>query len=104
MHPKLKEFAFFEGAVVPPIDYHMHTVWTDGMNTVADMHEGAVAVGMTDILFSEHARKTSDEWFGRFANEVRALPVDRCRAMVGVEVKIENFDGGLDISGEIRKQ
>jgi len=103
MHPKLKEFAVFEGAAVPPVDYHMHTNWTDGANTVEEMHAGAIATDLTRILFSEHARKTSGDWFGQFANEVRTLPSDRCRAMVGAEVKIENFDGALDITDNIRR-
>jgi putative hydrolase len=102
MHPALKEFAFFEGTTVPPVDYHMHTIWTDGANSVQDMHAAAIGAGMTHILFSEHARKTSGDWFGSFAAEVRGLPAGGCRAMVGVESKIESFEGTLDLTDDIR--
>lgn len=102
MHPKLKEFAFFEGSAVPPVDFHMHTNWTDGENSVVEMYAAAIEAGLTDILFSEHVRHTSGDWFQKFAAEVRALPNDICRAHVGVETKIADFDGSLDLSDETR--
>lgn len=81
---------------VPPVDLHMHTTWTDGSAPVAEMHARAVAAGLSTILFSEHARKSSADWFPRFAAEVRAISDRNCRALVGVECKIEDFDGGID--------
>lgn len=82
---------------IPLVDDHLHTNWTDGEQPVVAVHEQAVACGLTSILFSEHARKTSVDWFGTFAAEVRALPKDQCHAFVGVEVKIEDNKGNLDI-------
>ena len=89
---------------IPKIDFHLHTKWTDGMHSVAQMHESAVNTGLERILFSEHARKTSVDWFGRFADEVRALPGSACRALVGVETKVEDLDGRLDTVPEITEQ
>lgn len=66
------------------------------------MWERAVAEGMELILFSEHARATSVDWFGDFAAEVRQLPQTPCRALVGAEVKVADFDGRLDIAAQIR--
>lgn len=86
---------------VPRVDCHLHTNWTDGRHSVADMHEAGVAQGLTAVLFSEHARKSSGDWFADFAAEVRALPRDACRAFVGVECKVEDEDGNLDCSPEI---
>ena len=54
---------------IPSIDYHMHTVWTDGQNTSIEMYNQSIKEGLTSILFSEHARKTSIDWFSKFANE-----------------------------------
>lgn len=87
---------------IPRADFHMHTTWTDGENSVSDMYKQAVGHGIERILFSEHARKTSGDWFPKFAAEVRALPKQPCEALVGVECKVESFDGKLDVSENIR--
>ncbi|BAE48886.1 PHP domain-containing protein [Paramagnetospirillum magneticum] len=86
----------FPPGVIPPVDLHMHTTWTDGSAPVAEMHARAVAEGLKTILFSEHARKSSADWFPRFAAEVRAISDQHCRALVGVECKVEDFDGAID--------
>lgn len=90
-------------ASVPQVDYHMHTDFTDGRNTVEEMHGAAVDCGIEAILFSEHARKTSGDWFGAFAERVRALPRDQCRAYVGTECKVDGFAGGIDTGPDITR-
>ena len=42
---------------IPNIDLHLHTKWTDGENTVEEMHKEAISKGCSHILFSEHSRK-----------------------------------------------
>ncbi|WP_096360359.1 PHP domain-containing protein [Sulfuricaulis limicola] len=81
---------------LPRIDSHLHTSWTDGKATVAETYQRAVELGLEVILYSEHSRKTSTDWFSRFAEEVRSLPAAPCRAYVGTEVKIESLDGEID--------
>jgi len=88
-------------ASVPRYDFHMHTSWTDGANTAKEMHASAIDAGLNSILFSEHARRSSGDWFSKFADEVRALPGGVCRALVGVEVKVLDFDGALDTTPAI---
>lgn len=96
MNAHLQVFELVERSQVPAADFHMHTTWTDGEATVAAMHSRAVEVGLEVVLFSEHARRSSGEWFEEFASEVRALPSESCLALVGVESKIDDFDGTLD--------
>jgi len=81
----------------------MHTTWTDGQNSVQEMYEAAVAIGLKTILFSEHSRNTSGDWFGDFASEVRALPDKPCKSIVGTEVRIALPDGSLDLSLDVEK-
>lgn len=88
---------------VPGIDFHIHTTWTDGKNSVLEMYQKALEVGLDAMLFSEHARKVSEEWFYRFAEEVRRLPQERCKVWVGTETKIVDFEGNLDTSEQITK-
>jgi putative hydrolase len=86
---------------LPKIDCHLHTSWTDGEASVAEVYSAAVASGLETILFSEHSRKTSTNWFKGFADEVRALPKSPCRAYVGTEVKVETRAGDIDTNASI---
>ncbi len=88
---------------VPRVDLHMHTDWTDGAASVAAMYEQAVARGLSAVLFSEHARASSGDWFPTFAAQVRGL-AGPCRALVGAECKIAEFDGSLDSAPSILAQ
>ncbi len=97
---QLQQFAADQPA---PFDFHVHTVWTDGQNSSLEMYQEAVRVGLEVMLFSEHARKSSD-WFGQFAEEIRALPKLGCAALIGVEVKALDFEGNIDCSEEILEE
>lgn len=86
---------------IPPVDFHIHTSWTDGANTCQEVYDRALKLNLKQILFSEHARKTSVHWFFKFVDEVHILPHDGCHALVGVETKVEDMDGNLDCTKEI---
>ena len=83
---------------LPPIDFHIHTNWTDGVNTVQSVYNKSNQIGLKFILYSEHSRKSSGKWFKNFHNQVRNLNIKNCIPMVGTEVKILNFKGDLDIA------
>lgn len=90
---------------IPAYDFHMHTTWTDGKNSAVEMYDAAEKFGLEAILFSEHARKTSGDWFPKFCSEIRSLNGrGNCKAFVGVEVKIDDFEGNLDTTDEILDQ
>lgn len=86
---------------LPRIDCHLHTSWTDGEGSVLDVYAAAVASRLSTILYSEHSRKTSTDWFHKFVDEVRALPTSPCRAYVGTEVKVETRTGDIDTTPAI---
>jgi histidinol phosphatase-like PHP family hydrolase len=86
---------------LPKTDCHLHTSWTDGAATVEEVYRTAVETGLKAILYSEHSRKTSTDWFGKFADEVRNLSQFPCKAYVGTEVKVESRDGDIDTNAEI---
>ena len=81
---------------IPLFDYHMHTDWTDGKHSMSDMHTAACEKKLCAVLFSEHVRKSSEEWFPRFVREVQSLPSNECRALVGLEARVCDFAGTLD--------
>ena len=87
---------------LPRTDSHLHTCWTDGDGTCLEVYQTACEMKLDTILFSEHSRKTSIDWFSDFAAEVRALPKNPCCAFVGTEVKVETRQGDIDTNAEIQ--
>ncbi len=85
---------------VPKVDLHVHTNWTDGENSVFEMHEEACKKSLSHIFFSEHSRKSSSDWFFEFTKQVNSLPKEKCNSISGTEVKILDFDGNLDLRDE----
>ena len=94
--------ALYQGTV-PRVDMHVHTNWTDGADTVQAMYEQACRAGLDAMLFSEHARQASGEWFSDFATEVKGC-AGSCRALVGVESRINDEDGNLEVGRDILDQ
>lgn len=85
----------------PRVDLHMHTDWTDGKNSVAEMYARGCEIGLENMLFSEHARSTSGDWFKDFAAQVRGLPQTPCRAWVGVEARACDLAGNINLGRDI---
>ena len=48
---------------LPSIDFHIHTNWTDGKNSVKQVYKRSNSVGLDYMLYSEHSRKSSKGWF-----------------------------------------
>mgnify|MGYP001254711407 CR=1 FL=1 len=93
--------------IIPNIDLHVHTNWTDGKHTEDVMVDSACKKNIEALFFCEHSRKTSKGWFNKFAKEIkncRKKIKNKCKLFIGTEVKIEDFDGSLDISPKIRKK
>lgn len=82
------------------VDYHVHTNYTDGKSSVADLAEMARLLGVREILFSEHVRKTST-YFVKYANEINNTKVPGVKLLVGAETKILDFEGNLDCSQKV---
>ena len=88
---------------IPNIDLHLHTNWTDGIHSVKEMHDEAIKKNCSHILFSEHSRKNSGNWFNDFSSEVSKLSKNQCFSIIGTEVKVLDFDGNIDLNGRIQE-
>lgn len=98
---------FLKKKIIPRVDLHVHTNWTDGKDTVDTMSKKAVSLRLEAILFSEHSRKSSSGWFNKFVSEVKKSQKKikkKCQLLIGTEVKIKDFNGNLDLNYKIRKQ
>jgi putative hydrolase len=97
----LKNIQDISPSNIPRVDFHLHTSWTDGIHSPSEMYQCSVKNKLKAVLFSEHARKTSDTWFPQFTDEIRSLPNEGCQALVGVETKVTDFDGNIDCNQKI---
>ena len=93
-------FDSFKKGEIPKIDFHLHTNWTDGKNSISEIYENAKKKGLKIIVFSEHVRNTSN-WYQKFSSEVKNLPTKYCKAIAGCEAKILNSNGDLDLNNSI---
>ena len=93
-------------------DVHMHTVATDGHNTIREMAEAALAVGYTYIAITDHSKNLAmtnglDEKRAlahiQQIREVDAQMEGRIRVFAGIEVDIL-ADGALDLDDEVLAQ
>lgn len=87
-------------------DNHLHTSWSDGKNTAAQMAECAVALGLSRITVTDHVRR-STMWLPEYIAAVRALRQEyagRLEIAVGVECKITGPEGGIDFDAAFRDE
>jgi len=103
--PELIELADIRG------DVHMHTVETDGRNTIEEMAEAAQARGYQYMAITDHSKNLA---FANGLTDERALQhIERIRAVekkmkgirifAGIEVDIL-MDGTLDLSDAVLEQ
>jgi len=92
-------------------DVHMHTVETDGRNTIEEMAQAAKARGYQYMAITDHSKNLA---FANGLDDTRALEhikrirsandaVGRIRIFAGIEVDIL-ADGALDLSDEVLGQ
>jgi histidinol phosphatase-like PHP family hydrolase len=87
-------------------EWHVHTNYTDGHNTVMEMCEQAQKNRLTLIAITEHVRKeTLYEWSSlkKEVEEARkAFP--NIRILLGCEAKVLGTDGELDIQESLKNE
>ena len=92
----LGRFSDWEEDGAPAIDFQMHTTWTDGRSSVAEMIAAAKATGLQAIAITEHVNSQSG-WYPQFVAEVMAQREreDALEIFYGVEVAACDYRGGL---------
>ncbi len=92
-------------------DLQMHTTWSDGAHSLAELAEGVRAKGYQYMAVTDHSKSTTvaggmkDEQVLQMVAEVRALnkQLKGFRVLAGCEVDIKG-DGSLDLPDEILRQ
>jgi putative hydrolase len=80
------------------VEWQLHTNWTDGEPSVAEVLATADAKGLSSVAFTEHVRKGTD-WFDDFASKVSACArmFPHIHTFLGCETKVMDFHGKLDV-------
>ena len=89
-------------------DFHMHTVWSDGRNTVREMVEAARQKGFHYIAITDHTESSSiangntPEQLLKEIEEIESVAAefDDIKVLKGAEVDILS-DGSLDMPFEV---
>jgi putative hydrolase len=83
-------------------DFHVHSSWSDdARSTIPENIAAAVAVGLTELRLIDHVRQ-STTWVPEFLDEVRRQPShDGLTIYTGVEAKILNSSGALDVPSDL---
>ncbi len=83
-------------------DYHVHSTFSDdAQSTIEENLAAAAAIGLTRIRLIDHVRQ-STTWVPEFLSAVAAAPVhDGLAVLTGVETKILNARGELDLPSGI---
>ena len=79
-------------------DFHCHTKYSDGIDTVEEMIVAAIDIGLRTIAITDHVRKDT-KWFDGYVSEIEKLKEKysgRIKILLGFETKILNVAGGLD--------
>jgi DNA polymerase (family 10) len=93
-------------------DVHMHTVETDGKNTIREMAEAGIAQGYEYIAITDHSKNLAmtmgldDVRAVEHIRRIRTVDAEtegKIRVLAGIEVDIL-ADGALDLSDEVLAQ
>lgn len=88
---------------IPKIDFHLHTVYTDGISQIGEYIRVALEKGIKEIAFTEHVDKTTN-WFDKFADEIirqRKRIGNKLKIYYGVEARALDYQGNLNASPEL---
>ena len=83
-------------------DMHLHSKYSDGINTPVEMIETAISVGIEKMCFTDHVWRTST-WIPQYVDELLRLSeryADKIEILCGVEAKLLDCQGHLDVPDE----
>jgi putative hydrolase len=84
-------------------DLHIHSAWSDGANSIAEIVQEARLKNLKIIAITDHVRREST-YFTDYCAEIRKMGDSALPILIGFEAKIRNFQGDLDVSSEVRKR
>lgn len=86
------------------VDFHLHSTWTDGKNTIQEIINVAKKNGLNAIAITDHIRKKST-YFNDYKKEIDFLnSKEELNIYTGFEAKVADFSGNIDVNNEVVQQ
>ena len=87
---------------IPLYEFHIHTTYSDGENTIEKYASQAVKQRYKAICFTDHVDFTTD-WFGDYKNEIFEISKKYKSLLMfcGIEVRAKDYDGNLNADSKI---
>jgi HisJ family histidinol phosphate phosphatase len=84
-----------------PVDYHMHTTFSDGDDEIQDYVKKAVDMGLEEIAITDHVWRSSD-WIDKYVKDIKEIrdEHDDLKVHAGLEAKVIDTDGTVDVTDE----
>ena len=85
------------------VDFHMHSNFSDGQSTIEEYVISARSKGLEAIAITDHVWRSS-EWVDKYVSEIKELQrkYDSIIILAGLEAKVIDLDGNVDVSEEDR--
>jgi len=91
---------FQSGKDFAKVDYHMHTVFSDGDNKVAKYVKKASELNLDEIAITDHVWRSSD-WVDEYVDAIDEIREEyNMTVHAGLEAKVIDRDGRVDVSDE----
>lgn len=87
---------------IPHLDYHIHSLYSDGKDSIESCIRVACKRGLQEIAFTDHVWRTSN-WVADYVAEIKRMRAEypQIRILIGVEAKAIDHDGNVDVSRKI---
>lgn len=86
------------------VDFHLHSTWTDGKNSVSEIIEYAKLHKLNSIAITDHIRRSST-YFDDYKKEIDFLNSQGIiNVYKGFEAKVNDFEGNIDVKEEVVKE
>ena len=82
-------------------DMHVHSTFSDGKNTIEENIEEAERLGLTQLTCVDHVRADTAYLPDYVAEIERLRPTTEIRLLCGIEAKLMDTSGALDLPAEI---
>lgn len=82
------------------MDMHLHSNYSDGINTLEEMVIAAIEIGLTHITFTDHVWVKS-LWVDEYLKHIQRLKIkyaDKINIYSGVEAKVIDRKGNIDLN------
>lgn len=90
---------------VPLYEFHIHTTYSDGKNTIEDYILRAIKERYAAICFTDHVDFTTN-WFENYRNEIfnKSKKYNSLSIYCGIEVRAKDYKGNLNADMKILKE